>query len=146
MLLFNIIIIIVITIIVTFIIIFIIIMKEVGSLHLPLQNARVFWYSKVCLCYTRMLNTAITVPILLLVLLPSAAKRSLIFDSSFLMVSLTSGIIGHQILQNVLNTPTCPICFFGRLHDNNGNKIIIQRKSLCIVAFWKMLNNNHVSF
>ena len=41
------------------------------SMHLPLYNARVYWYSYVALFSHKMLKTAITVPILLLVRLPS---------------------------------------------------------------------------
>ena len=40
-------------------------------MHLPLYNARVYWYSYVALFSHKMLKTAITVPILLLVRLPS---------------------------------------------------------------------------
>ena len=58
--------------------------KILESLHLPFYNARVYWYLYVALFSHRMLKTAITVPILLLVLLPSAANLSLIFDPSFL--------------------------------------------------------------
>ena len=57
--------------------------KILESLHLPLYNTRVYWYSYVALFSHRKLKTAITVPILLLVLLPSAANLSLIFDLSF---------------------------------------------------------------
>ena len=41
----------------------------------PLYKAIGYWWSQSCSCSLRILNTAMTVPILLLVRLPSAAKR-----------------------------------------------------------------------
>ena len=62
------------------------------QMYLPLYNASVYWYSKECLFSARMLKTAITVPIRLLVLLPSGANLSFMVFPPLLMASLTSSI------------------------------------------------------
>ena len=89
--------------------------KILESLHLPLYSARVHWYSYVALFSHRMFKTAITVPILLLVLLPSAANLSLIFDPSFFMASLTSGIAIEycKTSRKLLRAPSaCLACIY----------------------------------
>ena len=92
------------------------ILKEVlinikGNYMLPLYRAIVYWWSQSCCFSLRMLKTAITVPILLLVRLPSAAKRkwswlpaacttSLIvtMDSSCFNMSLTTRLAPSPFL------------------------------------------------
>ena len=98
-------------------------------MHLPLYNARVYWYSYVALFSHKMLKTAITVPILLLVRLPFAANRSLILEPSFLMASLTSGIVidYSRTSQTLLRAPSpCLACINSKPPKKVINKYLTQ--------------------
>ena len=100
--------------------------KTLINLGLPLYSARVYWYSNVCQSSARMLNTAMTVPILLLVLLPSAANRSLILFPSLLMASLTSLIVSRYSSTS-LTLHRAPSPFFACKLNKDRNTISVLR-------------------
>lgn len=90
------------------------ILKEVlsnikGNYMLPLYRAIVYWWSQSCCFSLRMLKTAITVPILLLVLLPSAAKRRWSWlpaaCTASLIVTMDSSCLNISLMTHLTPSP-----------------------------------------